>query len=684
MVQKEVKKKTKIYGAVAVLSAIILVSMIYAFGAAPVIFPPNQTPSVSGMKTFSSLQELKNYINNTSQQSNSFAGGPLDSQFFGEQAPVPSHLSSQSTGNSQNLPSTYSAQSSESYSTTNIQVAGVDEADTVKTDGQYIYTVSTTQNTGYYYGGYTPQTSNAVAVYIINADPQNPQVVSKISLGNDTEPAGLFLSPDGNKLVVIASKYQTYTYGNGPIPIPSIGGIAMPMLVSYQADVYTYINVYDVSNKADPVLTRNFTVSGSYFDSRMIGNYVYAVVSQPAMDYNNSVTLPAIYNGNNECDISPTSVYYADMVEPSYYTFTSFFGINILDDTQQPTNMTVMMGGASTMYVSQNNMYVTCPTWTDSGEFTSIYRAGINGTQLTFEAQGNVPGYVINQYSMDEYNGYFRVATNWQGNTEMNNVYVLNSSLGIVGKLEGLAENEELYAARFMGNTCYLVTFKQTDPFFVIDLSNPEAPKVAGELNIPGYSSYLQPYDANHVIGLGVENDTVKLSLFDVTDINNPTEIASYTVEANYSSSTALNDPKAFLFDLQKQLLVIPVSINNYYYNTIMGNNTSSSQTISPSAPVAEPGVIISSNTAEYWQGAYVFNLSLNGGFNLKGTVTHLNSTLLDSQGFMNDSSAYYNSQNDWITRSLYIGNTLYTISNSEVQLNSLTDMTQIGEVDLT
>jgi uncharacterized secreted protein with C-terminal beta-propeller domain len=107
-----------------------------------------------------------------------------------------------------------------------------------------------------------------------------------------------------------------------------------------------------------------------------------------------------------------------------------------------------------------------------------------------------------------------------------------------------------------MGNTCYLVTFKQTDPFFVIDLSNPEAPKVAGELNIPGYSSYLQPYDANHVIGLGVENDTLKLSLFDVTDINNPTEIASYTVEANYSTSSALTDPKAFLFDLQKQLLV--------------------------------------------------------------------------------------------------------------------------------
>src|SRR5208337_3268631 len=217
-----------------------------------------------------------------------------------------------------------------------------------------------------------------------------------------------------------------------------------------------------------------------------------------------------------------------------------------------------------------------------------------NGTQLTFEAQGSVPGYTLNQYSMDEYNGYFRVATNWwQGNTEINNIYVLDSNLSIVGKLEGLAPNENLYAARFINDTCYLVTSNQTDPFFVIDLSNPEAPKVAGELQIPGSSSYLQPYDANHVIGLGLENDTVKLSLFDVTDISNPTEIASYSVEGNYSSSTALNDPKAFLFDLQKQLLVIPVSINNYYINT--GNNTSSSQAIPPLSPGISSGVIISS-----------------------------------------------------------------------------------------
>ena len=674
MVQKEVRKKTKIYGTVAVLSAIILVSMIYVLGSAPLIFPPNQTPSVSGMKTFSSLEELRNYINNTSQQSYSFFGGPLDSQYFGEPTPVPASASfSASTGNTQQAPQIYWTQPSESYSTTNIQVAGVDEADTVKTDGQYIYTVSTTQNIGYYFGGYNSETSNAV--YIINADPQNPQVVSKISLGNDTEPAGLFLSQDGSKLVVLASKYETYTYGNG---LPSSGGVAMPMIVAYQADVYTYINVYDVSNKASPVLTRNFTVSGSYFDSRMIGNDVYAVVSQPATVYNNAVTLPAIYNGKSESAIAPTSVYYTDMVQPSYYTFTSFFGINVLDDAQTPTNLTVMMGGASTMYVSQNNMYVTYPTWTDGGQFTSIYRVSVNGTQLTFEAQGSVPGYTINQYSMDEYNSYFRIATNWQNETQMNNIYVLNSNLSIVGKLEGLAQNENLYSVRFMGDRCYLVTFKQTDPFFVIDLSNPQAPKVAGELKIPGYSSYLHPYDENHVIGLGVEtninsgveSNTLKLSLFDVTDTNNPTEIANYTVEGNYTSSTALNDPKAFLFDLQKQLLVIPVSITNYGEIYLQ-----STQALPPSASGVSPSII---STYSYWQGAYVFNLNLSNGFTLKGTVTHLNETSL------NDSSTYYNSQNYWITRSLYIGNTLYTISNAEVKLNSLTDMTQIAQVNLT
>ena len=196
-----------------------------------------------------------------------------------------------------------------------------------------------------------------------------------------------------------------------------------------------------------------------------------------------------------------------------------------------------------------------------------------------------MPGYVINQYSMDEYNGYFRVATTtssgeWFTQNQQNNLYVLNMNLTEVGKLENMAQGENIYAARFIGDTCYLVTFHQTDPFF-FDLSNPQAPRVAGELKIPGYSSYLYPYDANHVIGVGSEttivngseNINLKLSLFDVTDINNPTEVAKYIVQGNYTSSDAQNDPHAFLFSLQKQMLVIPVSITNYLQTIVEPTN---------------------------------------------------------------------------------------------------------------
>ncbi len=591
---------------------------------------------------------------------------------------MPTSASAPQSAGSFNFAPAETSASRDAYSTTNIQVAGVDEADTVKTDGQFIYTVTTTQATGYYPGYSSSQESNTI--YVIKADPRNPSVQSKISLGNDTEPAGLFLSSDGNKLVVLASKYQTYSYGYYP-PVamprtPAIGS-EIGMLAPYRSDVYTFISVYDVSNKADPVLSRNFTVSGSYFNSRMIGNYVYAVVSQPAMVTNNDVTLPAVYNGKAEAVVAPTSVYYSDMVQSSSYTFTSFFGVDIQNDNVQPTNMTVMMGGSSTMYVSQDNIYITYPTWTD-GQYTSIYRVSIDGAKLDLQAQGNVPGYVINQYAMDEYNGYFRVATNWYGsstsNTEINNVYILNQNLTLVGKLEGLAPNENLNSARFMGDKCYLVTFKRIDPLFVIDLSQPQNPHVLGMLELPGYSDYLHPYDENHLIGLGKEAvDSgqgdfawylgLKLALFDVSDVNHPTQLSKFNIGDRGTNSPALSDPKAFLFDKNTGLLVIPVSL------ALVDNSTGQAQDSAYGTTV--------------WQGAYVFNLNLNGGFTLKGTVTHLDPSLLNNQGYLKDYTSYYNTQNTQITRSLFIGNTLYTFSNAMVKLNSLTDMTQTGQINL-
>jgi inhibitor of cysteine peptidase len=159
----------------------------------------------------------------------------------------------------------------------------------------------------------------------------------------------------------------------------------------------------------------------------------------------------------------------------------------------------------------------------------------------------------------------------------------------------------------------------------------------------------------------------LKISLFDVSDMNNPVQLANYVIGDRGTESPVLNDPKAFLFDKSKNLLVIPVSLALVDNSTI--DNYGQSQ-----APAYGQTV---------WQGAYVFNVTPEGGFTLKGSVTHLDSVLLNSQGQLKNSYDYYTTQNQWIMRSLYIGNTLYTISNGEVKLNSLTDMTQIAQITL-
>ena len=631
VVQKEIRKKTRIYGTIAILSAIVLVALIYVYGSTPGVFTPDTLPETSPMKVFKSYDELKSFLTaNTQDGSTYYAGGPLDSQFFGSSrealdGPVPATLGGVDF-------------SSNAYSTTNIQVAGVDEADIVKTDGKYIY-AATTNNF------YTASQNN---VYIMKADPQDPRVIAKISLGNETYVAGLFLSQDSNQLVVLGSQYQVYAYD-----------VAQPRLAiyPYYSGVNTFLSVYDISEKASPVLAQNLTLSGSYFNSRMIGDYVYVVVSQSAYIYEDAVPLPKVYTATSTDEIPATKVYYSDTanfteVENNYFTFTSFYGLNLKNLSQELTNMTVLMGGASTMYVSLGNMYVTYPTWSE-GQYTTIYRVSIDGGSLTFEAKGSVPGYILNQYSMDEHNGYFRLATTTRKETTENTVFVLNMNLTAVGelKLDNSEVRETIQSVRFLGDKAYIVTFEQKDPFFVLDMSNPTAPRVAGKLEILGFSSYLHPYDENHVIGLGKEGSNVKLSLFDFSNVNAPKEIAKYVVEGDWTYSEALNEPKAFLLDKQKELLVIPILVNNY-------------------------GVVDSSGRelemqGNVWQGAYVFKLT-PAGFELKGGVTH-----------QENATQLYIDYNENVNRALYIDNTLYTVSNARVQLNSLDTLAFIADVHL-
>jgi uncharacterized secreted protein with C-terminal beta-propeller domain len=157
----------------------------------------------------------------------------------------------------------------------------------------------------------------------------------------------------------------------------------------------------------------------------------------------------------------------------------------------------------------------------ESDEHTTLYRFALNNSQILFKASGEVPGSVLNQYSMDEHKGYFRVTTTqhgwWTGGDDFNNLYVLDEDLQLVGKVEDIAPGERIYAARFLGDRCFLVTFENIDPLFAIDLTDPAHPIVVGELILPGYSQFLLPYDENHLIGIG--KDVIVADGFDGGDV---------------------------------------------------------------------------------------------------------------------------------------------------------------------
>jgi uncharacterized secreted protein with C-terminal beta-propeller domain len=251
-----------------------------------------------------------------------------------------------------------------------------------------------------------------------------------------------------------------------------------------------------------------------------------------------------------------------------------------------------------------------------------------------------------------------------------NNVYVLDAELTIRGRLEGLAPREDIYSARFRGDRCYLVTFRKIDPLFVINLTDPTNPQVLGKLKIPGYSDYLHPYDENHVIGVGKETlpaedgdfswyQGVKISIFDVSNVSNPKEIAKIEIGDRGTESPVLQDHKAFLFSKSHNLLVLPIllaEIDESQYPT---------------------GVPPYMHGEYVYQGAYVFNISVETGITLRGRVTHLDNTtdLLFS--------GYYYASPYSIKRTLYIDQVLYTISDKKVKANHLDTLEEISVIEL-
>ncbi len=616
--ESKIRKQALVYGFAAILLASVLTAVIFniiiPFKYTPSA-PPVSAPQFPLLSAFQSEEELKNFLRMNSRNQEPFwIYGSEDARLANSLAVL-----SQSGITKSAAPS---------HSTTNIQVAGVDEADIVKVDdGGYMYTLS------------------GNVVYILRAyPPMQAKIVSKITFEN-LYPIGIFVN--GDKLAVLGSEYL------------------FPVIYDkyYIAEIKTFVKVYDVKNPDSPMLLRDLTISGSYFNSRMIGDYVYFVVSEAAYLINETLHLPEINSDGKLMQIAPTEIRYFNGTD-DYYQYTTFFAMNMQNITESPVYLTLMLGGTCNMYVSLSNIYMTYRGW-NWNDNTTIYRIRVQGSNMTCAARGTVPGHERNQFSMDEYNDYFRIeTTTWTQNwTIQTNLYVLDMNLSVVGRLEGLAPGENFHAARFIGNRAYFVTFKKTDPLFVIDLSQPTNPSVLGELHIPGYSDYLHPYDETHLIGIGkhtVEADEgdfawyqgVKISLFDVTDVNNPKQIANYTIGDRGTDSPILSDHKAFLFDKSKNLLAIPVLVAEI-------NESEYPDGVPPWAS-GEP----------IWQGAYVFNVSFEG-FVLIGNITHLSTE-------MNAWTISY-----WVKRILYIEEVLYTMSDKKIKMNSLEDLHLIKEIEL-
>lgn len=660
--QKQISRRTMLYGIAAVLLATLLVSLIYQFGYVP------QTSLIqpsSAMSAFSSYEELAKFLQNNTQPQSTYASLEATPDFV-----VATPFALAASANAGNSPSNQGESTGTTqYSPTNVQVAGVDEADTVKTDGEYIYLV----------------TGNNIS--ILRAYPaEQAQLVSTIAVSNMT-PVGIFVN--GDRLAVLGTQ--------SIMSQQLVNGTEIDF-----TNTTTSSQTYDISNRANPKLLATFTSSGSYFSSRMIGDFVYLIASEPALYTDeaasnitiDTVNVPKLGMNGNTTEVSPSEIYYSNTTD-NYFVFTTIVALNIQNTEETPSYKTLTLGGTSTIYVSPDNIYITFP----EQDQTLIYRVHIENSTINPEVKGEVPGSVLNQYSMDEYNGYFRIATTnttWMTSTVnvigtpivpsqfMNasgtyahfivlpiasagahNVYVLDQNLTIVGRLENIAPDENFHSARFVGNRCYLVTFQRADPLFVINLTDPAYPAILGNLTISGYSDYLYPYDDNHLIGVGketVEADEgtaslyqgIKLALFDVSNVSNPIQMANCTIGDRGSDSPVLSDPKAFLFDESKNLLVIPV------LNATIDQSQLSNGEI-PASAYGQP----------VWQGACVFNLTLSGGFVFRGGITHI------EDGTSISDSNYY------VQRSLYIDNVLYTVSNAMVKLNSLDDLAFIKEINI-
>lgn len=592
------------------------------------------------IESVSSAEELKQYFQQTfvKEKSSFFNGITLES-------------SKEDSAND-------SGALSASHSTTNNQVEGVDEADIVKTDGNFIYSVLGNEK-----------------VVITNIQNQKEmKIASEIKIEENYYPSQLFIHDD--TLIVLGDKYEPY---NEQLSEKA-------RLSTMVINGMTTVRLYDVSNREKPMFMREIATEGYMNGARKTGNTLYVITNvQPNIwrleDIKDNDLRPRTYDTAKGDTL--TFLNYQDIailpgaMGPTYSVITA---INLTSPKESEVVTKGYLGANEQLYMSADNLYLTATSYNETGTSddlatnstafrswqgnTELFKFSLNDLHVDFIASTEVKGTLLNQFSMDEHDNHFRVVTTegdmWDDkNPSKNHLFLYDENLNMTGSVEGLAKGERIYSARFMGDKAYMVTFRETDPLFVIDVANPKAPQVLGELKIPGFSNYLHPLDEHHLIGFGyetsarknpnggepiIETQGMKISLFDVSDFANPKEKDTEIIGGQGTSSPIQHDHKALFTHKKSNTYGFPVNV--YESGT-------------------KPHDVIFKSS-----GALIYEITAENGIHLKGDLL-----TEKAQG------QQYEAYEKEIQRILYSGDVLYTVSMNEIKSYSINGYNFVSEV---
>ncbi|RKQ32605.1 beta-propeller domain-containing protein [Oceanobacillus halophilus] len=553
-------------------------------------------------------------------------------------------------------------------SETNIQVAEVDEGDVIKTNGKHIYFVRDND------------------IVISSAKNEHSEVISTISTKN-FQPREIYLNDQ--LLIAIGLSFV-------PIhekPTENDSDESADIAIHPTPTEQTTVQIYDISNVNKPEKNREIVIEGYLNSSRLMDGYLYLIANQypkyrileergDHMDMRPMVKDSAV--SDEAIPIPFEDMYYFPESQEANYLSLASIDLNNLEEQ---VNIQSYLGASNEMYMSKNHIYLAQRKYEtiksyDSKETmiarldqanTEIFQFQVDSGDITYKTSTDVQGTLINQFAMDERNNTFRVATtkgtSWQDDqASTNNLYTFDIDLNPLGSVEDLAKGEQIFSVRFMEDIAYMVTFKQVDPLFVIDLKNPKKPEVLGELKIPGFSNYLHPLDEDHVIGIGqntkleenehskepqVRIDGLKVSLFDVSDPTKPIEKDNEILGSGSSHSEVTYNHHVLYKHPEQNLFGFPAVL----YETKM----------------VQQGEAAYETDSFVYEGAFLFTITPEEGIKLSNSLTHQDP---------NQQLDYPENQSQ-IKRMVSSGNNLYTFSHDKFKVYDMQQQKVIHTVEL-